>query len=195
MPGLLVYIMGPSGAGKDSLIDAARPAFRRAGVEVARRVITRSAESVGEQAEGVTPEDFQKRSAAGEFALSWQANGLNYGIPIDMNAHLDAGVPVVVNGSRAHLPVALRRYPQLLAILIAVEPAILRDRLIRRGRETLADIERRLDRGAGMPYAELTAGMKVEVVDNSVDLQSGVHHLLQVLEGYGIAFSGAGDRT
>ena len=59
MSGKLIYLMGPSGSGKDSLIDAAREQLRARGCEVVRRVITRSAESVGEDALSVTRERFE----------------------------------------------------------------------------------------------------------------------------------------
>ncbi|WP_213876168.1 phosphonate metabolism protein/1,5-bisphosphokinase (PRPP-forming) PhnN [Pseudomonas sp. dw_358] len=186
MPGLLVYIMGPSGAGKDSLIDAARPALANAGVQVARRVITRSAESVGEQALGVSHADFQQRLKAGEFALDWRANGLDYGISVDINQPLGAGRSVLVNGSRAYLEEALERYPHVLPILVTVDSAILRERLMRRGRETLEDIEKRLARSMAIPMQYTVAGVKVERVDNSADLQSAVQSLLQILQHYGV---------
>ena len=51
MPGKLIYLMGPSGSGKDSLIDAVRPYLPERGCEVIRRVITRSSEAVGEDAQ------------------------------------------------------------------------------------------------------------------------------------------------
>jgi ribose 1,5-bisphosphokinase len=82
MDGRLIYLMGPSGSGKDSLIDAARASLHALNCEVARRVITRSAESVGESAVGVSPDEFARRRSQGAFALSWTANGLDYGIPI-----------------------------------------------------------------------------------------------------------------
>ena len=45
MTGRLIYLMGPSGSGKDSLLQAAREPLR--GCRIVRRVITRSAEAVG----------------------------------------------------------------------------------------------------------------------------------------------------
>ncbi len=65
MDGRLIYLMGPSGSGKDSLIEAAREPLRRLNCEIIRRVITRSAESVGEDAIGVTPEEFERRQQVG----------------------------------------------------------------------------------------------------------------------------------
>lgn len=187
MPGLLVYIMGPSGAGKDSVIDAARPLLVQAGVVVARRVITRSAESVGEQAVGVTAAHFAQRQRAGEFALHWRANGLNYGIPIDINQKLHAGLPVLINGSRGHLPLATQAYPQILPILISVEPTVLRQRLMQRGRETEAQIEQRLERAAHMQIDHHISGIRIETLDNSGSLESAVQCLMQLLARYGIS--------
>lgn len=79
MRGRLIYLIGPSGAGKDSLLDAARESLAGRGVRIARRVITRSAEAVGEAAHSVSPQEFERLEAQGAFALSWRANGLAYG--------------------------------------------------------------------------------------------------------------------
>src|ERR1700758_459495 len=77
---MLLLVVGPSGAGKDTLLDAARraladdPKFR-----FVRRVVTRAAKAGDEPHETVTEAEF----AAREFALQWQAHGLRYGIPAD----------------------------------------------------------------------------------------------------------------
>ncbi|MGH8441263.1 MAG: phosphonate metabolism protein/1,5-bisphosphokinase (PRPP-forming) PhnN, partial [Pseudomonas sp.] len=126
LPGRLVYLMGPSGSGKDSLIDAARATLATHNVAVARRVITRSAEAKGEDAVGVSPERFAQMRAEGDFALCWRANGLDYGIPVQIDHWLQQGRSVLVNGSRAHLAEARQRYPDLLAVLLTVEPQVLR---------------------------------------------------------------------
>ena len=87
----LIYLMGPSGAGKDSLLQAARPLLEARGGRIARRVITRSAEAVGEEARSVTLEAFERLEEQGAFAMSWRANGLAYGIPRQIDDWLAAG--------------------------------------------------------------------------------------------------------
>ncbi|WP_397377946.1 phosphonate metabolism protein/1,5-bisphosphokinase (PRPP-forming) PhnN [Pseudomonas sp.] len=146
MSGRLIYLMGPSGSGKDSLLNAARERLVASGCVIARRVITRSAEAVGEEAVGVSPAEFDQLEADGAFALSWRANGLAYGIPRQIDDWLAAGQDVLVNGSRGYLPTARARYPELLAILLQVDEAALRQRLQARGRESAEQIEARLAR-------------------------------------------------
>jgi ribose 1,5-bisphosphokinase len=182
MPGRLVYLMGPSGSGKDSLIDAARPALESHNVAIARRVITRSAEAKGEDAVGVSLQRFEHMCAEGEFALHWQANGLAYGIPVQIDSWLEQGRTVLVNGSRAHLPKARQRYPDLLAILLTVEPQVLRQRLLARGRESLEDIERRLARSQQLALPD----QDVHLLDNSARLDETVSRLLELLRGQGV---------
>jgi ribose 1,5-bisphosphokinase len=70
MRGSLIYLIGPSGAGKDSLLQAARERLGERGCEIARRVITRSAEALGEDAVAVTPAAFAEQERAGAFAMS-----------------------------------------------------------------------------------------------------------------------------
>ncbi|MGQ7958703.1 phosphonate metabolism protein/1,5-bisphosphokinase (PRPP-forming) PhnN [Pseudomonas sp. SP16.1] len=153
MQGRLIYLMGPSGSGKDSLLQAARAPLERCGCRFARRVITRSAEAVGEDAVGVTPAEFDRLEAEDAFALSWRANGLAYGIPREIDHWLADGKDVLINGSRGHLDEALQRYPQLLAILLQVDEAVLRERLLARGRETPEQIEARLERSRSFATA------------------------------------------
>ncbi|CAM3902610.1 Ribose 1,5-bisphosphate phosphokinase PhnN [Pseudomonas reidholzensis] len=181
--GRLIFLVGPSGSGKDSLIDAARAKLASQGIEIARRVITRSAEAKGESAQGVTPEQFEVMRKAGDFAMDWQANGLQYGIPAQIDDWLQAGRPVLVNGSRGYLAEARRRYPDLLAIRLQVAPQVLRQRLMARGRETPEEIERRLQRGA-----QLQEGIdpQVQVLDNSTSLEHAVTALLDLLREQGL---------
>jgi ribose 1,5-bisphosphokinase len=175
--------MGPSGSGKDSILEASREQLAAAGVEIARRVITRSAEARGEAAHGVTPQQFAALLAQGAFAMHWQANGLDYGIAVQVDAWLQAGRPVLVNGSRAYLAEARARYPDLLAVLVEVSPEVLRERLLARGRETAAQIEQRLARNARLQH---TSDPTVHVLDNSNRLETAVAGLFTLLRETGV---------
>ncbi|WP_248767400.1 phosphonate metabolism protein/1,5-bisphosphokinase (PRPP-forming) PhnN [Pseudomonas sp. MWU12-2345] len=184
MAGRLIYLIGPSGSGKDSLLDAARVRLAEQGCRIARRVITRSAQAGGEAAEGVSPEQFAVLEAQGEFALSWHANGLSYGIPRDIDDWLAAGEDVLVNGSRGHLAQTRLRYPQLWVLLLSVDQAVLRQRLLARGRESLAEIDQRLARNVCFSedlIAEAVPGLCL--IDNSGALERTVECLLACLNG------------
>jgi ribose 1,5-bisphosphokinase len=179
----LIFLVGPSGSGKDSLIDASREQLAVAGVEIARRVITRSAEAKGEAAQGVTPEQFDTLRAQGAFAMHWRANGLDYGIPRQVDQWLAAGRPVLVNGSRAYLAEARQRYPDLLVVLVQVKPEVLRQRLLARGRETTEEVEQRLARSARLQAA---ADPSVHVLDNSSTLEAAVAAFFSLLRNQGV---------
>ena len=179
MAGRLIYLIGPSGSGKDSLLDSARDELTRRGCRVVRRVITRSAEAVGEAAQAVTVEQFLSMQGQGDFALSWQANGLHYGIPREIDEWLAQGLDVLVNGSRGHLPEARQRYPDLLAILLSVNDSTLRQRLLARGRESVTDIEARLKRNSRFAVELLAVDPQVFVLDNSGALEQTTATLLQ----------------
>lgn len=187
MSGRLIYLMGPSGSGKDSLLNAARERLAERGCVIARRVITRSAEAVGEDAIGVSPAEFDQQEAAGAFALSWRANGLAYGIPRQIDDWLAAGQDVLVNGSRGYLPKARERYPELLAILLQVDEAALRKRLHARGRESAEQIEARLARSRELQLPSATVagdsdeGESQWLLNNSGPLDQTVTQLLQLL--------------
>lgn len=145
MKGRLIYVIGASGSGKDTLIKAAVTALEeQSDIRFARRCITRPADPDGENHLPMSREAFNARSQQGLFALQWSGNGHNYGIGLEINTWLNSGNTVVVNGSRQWLAQAFARYPDLVPVLIEVNPAILRQRLQKRGRESAAEIEARL---------------------------------------------------
>lgn len=147
MAARLIYVVGASGCGKDSLLRYARARLGDdAGVCFAHRYITRAADAGGENHIALSREEFAARCRAKLFALHWESHGLAYGIGIEINQWLAKGVTVVVNGSRAYLPMARQRYPELLAVNVEVAEAVLRERLLARGRETAEEVERRLAR-------------------------------------------------
>lgn len=169
----LFAVVGPSGAGKDTLLAGALTA--RPDLVLVRRVITRPAEAGGEDFEGVTDVEFALRKMAGEFALDWQAHGLSYGIPA---AQIDPDRAVLFNGSRAALPAALARFPGLVVIVVTAPVAVLAARLAARGRETADDIAGRLQR-AGY---DVPGGSAVRQVVNDGTVEQGVARLLAALQ-------------
>ena len=175
---MLILVVGPSGAGKDTLIAAA--CARLAGdprYRFVRRDITRPAEAGGEDHHAVTDAAFAARRAAGGYALAWQAHGLGYGIPADIADDLARGRAVIANVSRAVLLDAAARFPT--RILEITAPAdVLARRLAARGRETEADIAARLARIVPLP-----AGLDVMRVINDGPVEAGVAAELKVLAG------------
>jgi ribose 1,5-bisphosphokinase len=144
----LVYVMGASGSGKDTLLRQVRassgPDER---ILVAHRYITRPS-SQDEASLALTPDEFDRRARLGCFALHWRSHGLAYGVGVEIDAWMAAGITVLVNGSRAYLPQACARYPGLCAVEITVDEETLRRRLVGRGRESEQAIAERLARAA-----------------------------------------------
>ncbi len=175
MTGPLYAVVGPSGAGKDTLMAAAHAA--RPDLAVVRRVITRPESAGGEEFEGVSEAEFALRLAAGQFALHWRAHGLNYAIPEAELAPMAQG-PVLFNGSRAALAAAMLRFPDLVVIRVTAPSAVLIERLLARGREAREDIEARVQRAS----YELPAGLRVIDVKNDGPLAEGVARFLAALQ-------------
>ena len=177
MKGRLLYVVGPSGSGKDSLIDYARPRAP-AHVTFARRTITRLATAGGEKHIAVTPHDFEELLAAGAFAMHWRANGLAYGIGREIIDWLAQGRTVVVSGSRAYLPQALAAFPRLQVVSVTASPETLRARLVARSRESAAEIEARLARATAL---QVPPGTVVHEIHNDGDLAQGGDKFLALL--------------
>jgi ribose 1,5-bisphosphokinase len=147
--GRLIYVVGPSGAGKDSILNGARSRLPvRAPLVFAHRYITRPVDAGGENHVALSQAEFALRRDRGLFALHWEGNGLFYGVGREVDAWMAAGLTVVVNGSREYLDEAARRYPSLLPLAVTVPSSVLRQRLVARGRETPERIEERLARAA-----------------------------------------------
>lgn len=144
MHGRLVYVMGASGAGKDSLIREMLRRFRGLPLAAVRRHITRPASVEGERHIAVSRERFEELAASGRFSLHWTSHGHRYGIFVHAEQALACGVSLLVNGSRAAFAEAVRRYPDLVPVLVTAKPHLLRERLLARGRESGAELKERL---------------------------------------------------
>lgn len=170
---MIFAVVGPSGAGKDTLIRGALAA--RSDLRLVRRVITRPGNAGGEDFEGVTEQEFTIRQTRGDYALHWRAHGLGYGIP---KAQVDGPGDVIFNGSRAALPLAIRTFPDLRVILVTAPPAVLATRLASRGRETAPDIAERLNRAS----FSLPEGIVAKTVVNDSTPEAGIARLLAALQ-------------
>lgn len=175
--GRLVGVVGPSGVGKDSVIEALAAA--QPGLEVVRRVITRDERAGGEAFTEVTPQEFARLRDAGAFALHWRAHGLCYGIPVEIADRLAHGATCLVNLSRTVLVEAERRFPGFVTLHLTAPPAILAARLGARGREDTGEIAARLARAS---YA-LPQGLgRVVTLDNGGSLEDTVQKGIAALQ-------------
>ncbi|MFS8122128.1 phosphonate metabolism protein/1,5-bisphosphokinase (PRPP-forming) PhnN [Rhizobium sp. BR 250] len=178
-PGTMIVIVGPSGAGKDTLMDyAAAQLSGRPGFHFTRRVITRSGDAGGENHDAVSMNEFNRLENEGAFAVSWQAHGLKYGIPAAVHRHLDAGEVVIANGSRSALPHFGTAFSRLKVVNIVAQPDVLARRLEQRGRESRDDILRRLERSS----LTVVGDFDITTVDNSGAIEDAGKTIMQVLE-------------
>ena len=177
-PGTLFLVVGPSGAGKDTLLDAARARLAPLGRHVfPRREITRAAGAGGEDHIAVTERDFKARCAAGAYALQWRAHGLGYGIPAGILDDLAAGRHVVGNVSRGVLDEARARFAPLQIVLVTAPDTILAARIAARARESAGDAAARLARA---PYA-MPGGDDVTTIVNDGSVDDAVGEMLAAL--------------
>lgn len=153
MSGLWVFVCGPSGSGKDSVIDAARQALSgRTNIVFARRMVTRPVQP-GSDHDPVAAPVFAKLLQADSLCWNWQAHGFSYGIASHYADAVRAGCLVVVNGSRAHVN-SLPPAADLRVVQISTDPQRLAIRLAQRGRDSDTAVAERLARNAafaGMP--------------------------------------------
>ncbi|MCF8147039.1 MAG: phosphonate metabolism protein/1,5-bisphosphokinase (PRPP-forming) PhnN [Sulfuritalea sp.] len=144
----LIYTVGPSGVGKDSLLNGLRQHVdamqMRPPLHFAQRTITRNHDKSNEDHEAVNLPLFAKLQEENAFALAWVANGLHYGVRHTELQPKGEGAWVIVNGSRTYLDEARMRFPGLTVLYITAPIELLRQRLLDRGRESAADIEQRL---------------------------------------------------
>jgi ribose 1,5-bisphosphokinase len=181
-PGRLVLVVGPSGAGKDTLIAGARAACQEdATVVFPRRVVTRPASNF-EDNDFVSKSAFEQAAVKGAFAFWWSAHGHDYGIPRAIDVDIESGRTVVCNVSRTVVEAVRKRYAHVMTILVTAPKNILAERLAARDRASDGRILERLARSdiAG-------ASCRPDVIINNIgEPARGVRKLLDTVNANGI---------
>jgi ribose 1,5-bisphosphokinase len=177
MSARLIYVMGASGVGKDSLLGYARHRIGSDGVLFAHRYITRP-EGGGENHISLTDAEFDARAMKGLFAMQWRSHMLRYGVGIEIDEWLERGCTVVVNGSRAYVGDALERYPAMTVVHVTAPPHVLAARLAARARETREEIAARLARSA--PFV-LPDGVSLVHVENGGKLDDAGNAFVEAI--------------
>jgi ribose 1,5-bisphosphokinase len=145
-PGRLVLVVGPSGAGKDTLLRLAQAAcIDDHAIVFPRRVVTR-ASSADEDNIAVSPDEFARARDHGDFAVHWDAHGHSYALPLEINDDIRAGRAVVANISRTVIAALRRTYADVVVVAITAPPDVLAQRLAARARHTDGNIADRLAR-------------------------------------------------
>jgi ribose 1,5-bisphosphokinase len=181
-PGRLLLVVGPSGAGKDTLIARARAACRDdATVVFPRRIVTRPA-SAFEDNEVMAQQAFEQAAARGAFAFWWSAHGHSYGIPLAVDFDIEAGRTVVCNVSRTVVGAVRARYAHVVAVLVTAPRETLAVRLAARARPSDGSIEQRVGR------SEIDAGgFRPDVIINNVgDPDIGARKLVDTVYASGV---------
>jgi ribose 1,5-bisphosphokinase len=177
-PGRLVLVVGPSGAGKDTLLGLAKIACAGdRNVVFPRRVVTREA-SQAEDNEQLSPEAFRQAVARGEFAMHWEAHGHHYGLSRAIEDDVCEGRTVVVNVSRTVIAALRRAYADVVVIAITAPPEVLAERIASRARDSDGRIEQRLGRAVD----EATARVDVTIL-NVGDAEVHAEQLVRIIKG------------
>lgn len=183
--GVFVAVVGPSGAGKDTVINYGRAALADDDRFVfARRVITRVADAGSEDHDTMDEAAFADAEARGAFALSWGAHGLHYGLPIALDAAIADRKVVVANVSRQILGALENRYRNFALVVISAHPDVIAKRLASRGRETAEAIEARMSRQASLDVPRHDA---IQIENSGPPEQAGARFLTVLRDAADVA--------
>ncbi|MBA8878523.1 phosphonate metabolism protein/1,5-bisphosphokinase (PRPP-forming) PhnN [Phyllobacterium myrsinacearum] len=177
--GVFIAVVGPSGAGKDTILDFAREALQgQPDFHFVRRVVTRPSTVDAEDHDSLSEEEFLTAQRAGAFCHCWEAHGLRYGLPVSVDQYVEQGVVAVANVSRGILPALRDSYANFIVVHITASHDVLAQRLASRGREDAEEIKRRLMRAVPNPCDPADAVM----IDNSGAVSDAGNAFVAVLK-------------
>ena len=175
-PGKLVLVVGPSGAGKDTLLRLAAAACADdPKIVFTRRVVTREASSA-EDNDYMDVEGFREAQARGAFAVHWEAHGHAYGLPRSIEDDIRAGRTVVANVSRTVIAALRNAYADVVVISVTAPADVLAERLAMRKRGSDGNISQRLARTVEDAEPDATI----------VNVSSAEYHARQLLRIIGV---------
>jgi ribose 1,5-bisphosphokinase len=178
-PGRLVLVVGPSGAGKDTLIGLVRAACTDDGsIVFPRRVVTREPSSF-EDNEQVSLQAFRQAQADGEFAVNWEAHGHCYALRRAIDDQLRAGRAVIANVSRTVVEAMRRAYADVVVVSITAPPEILGQRLATRARGSDGRVADRLGRAV-----DTAAAAPDVTIVNVGPAEDHARELLRAIRGF-----------
>jgi len=177
-PGRFILVVGPSGAGKDTLIGLARAACAGdRNVVFPRRVVTREA-SAFEENEQISLDAFRQARTRGDFAVHWEAHGHCYALPRTIDDDIRAGRTLVANVSRTVVDAIRSGYADVTVVSITAPPDVLAERLAARTRSSDGQIEHRLSRAVD----DATTTPDV-IIANVGRVEDHARELVQVIKG------------
>ena len=177
-PGRLILVVGPSGAGKDTLLGLAKAACADdPGIVFPRRVITRQA-SASEDNEEVSADTFQEALARNEYAVHWEAHGHCYALSRAIDDEICAGRTVVANVSRTVIVAMRHAYANVLVVSITAPPDVLAERLALRSRSSDGKLEHRLSRAVDDAAAAADA-----TIVNTSTAEYDARQLVRIIKG------------
>lgn len=179
--GLLIFIVGKSGSGKDTLMRESTRLLKEKNIPVTvlQRFITRISDK-NEDSIFITQEEFLKRKLKDEFALSWFIFDNWYGVARkSIETLINRGEIVLINVSRSVLHKARESYPRCKIVLIEVPISITKERVRSRGRDIGIRFEQRLTR---MQETEIDMPPPDKIIVNDRNLEKAVNELSSYIE-------------
>jgi phosphonate metabolism protein PhnN/1,5-bisphosphokinase (PRPP-forming) len=177
--GHLVLVVGPSGAGKDSVLSGAKEVLKGDSRYVfPRRFVTRLSNPNAEDHVSLSEAEFEFALAEGAFSLWWRAHGNNYGIGRIIENYLESGSVVIVNCSRASIAEARARFSNITVAEVTAPEDVLVSRIMARGRETAEQARERVSRRV----PDYPAGVRVVRILNDGPIESAVTAFCELLQ-------------